>query len=106
MSNQQPILTISQPTEGDWQPVIVYGLELPNSNYIAVNNGTSKVIAVCGGAGAADEQESIANAYLIAASKDMLVALEGLLAETDELNYPARVAAAEAAIKKARGLGR
>lgn len=41
--------------------------------------------------------------YLIAAAPDLLAALENLLAETDELNYPERVAEAQAAIEKAKG---
>lgn len=41
--------------------------------------GEDKITALCGGAGAKDEPESIANAQLIAASPKLLACLEKLM---------------------------
>lgn len=63
-------------TQGQWEAVVIEELALPKANYFGVNSGTSKVIAVTGTTGAADEEESIANSFLIARAPSMLNLLE------------------------------
>ena len=73
------------------------------------NNG--RVVSICGDCGAEDEEESIANANLIAAAPDMYEALEMAILEYGKPGGPWNVPSkpgswidkAKTALKKARG---
>lgn len=69
-----PIETIPQITPGEWTAGV--GKFKGEDMFLVGLLGTSKLIAVCGKTGAQDEPESIANAYLIAAAKEMLELLQ------------------------------
>lgn len=102
---------MSQITKGKWKPVVtMVPLINPNATHIGVSVG-STVVAICGEAGAEDEAESIANANLIAAAKDLYEAAEDAEFALDKLvrlfnRCPEDAQALrklQAAIKKARG---
>lgn len=91
-------------TKGPWDA----GVSIWNGNevFTAVSRkDTSIITAICGFTGAEDEEESIANAHLIAAAPELLEALEQTQSLLERLGLESsdEYQANAAAIAKAKG---
>jgi len=74
---------LGEKTAVEWMAVVVMKYEVAKGDFIAVGDGTGKIIALCGKAGADDEAESIENAKLIVASPKMLELVEYIYKNPD-----------------------
>jgi len=102
---------ITKVSEGTWEVGVSTINNLSDKEHIVIacKENTSKIIASTGLAGAEDELESIANAQLMAASKDMYRIIELMLERLANLDgdYPIELEGPrkqlEEALKKAEG---
>ncbi len=81
-------------TKGEWKQVFSTVTNIPNDAehiVVAANSDPKKLVALTGLSGAKDEEESLANAHLIAAAPDMYLAIQHFLNHNDDGGQPCAI---------------